>query len=81
MLKSQEKIIEHWKWKTHTDQYLNFESHHPLPTKLVVRPLFERADMIMEPEAQKQEIIHVNNAFSVWVSQLVLQQSGNEDGQ
>ena len=37
--------------------------------------------MIMEPEAQKQEIIHVNNAFSVWVSQLVLQKSEKEDGQ
>ena len=41
--------------------------HYPLPHKLgVVRTLYERADnIIMEPEDQKQETIHVNNALRV----------------
>ena len=53
--------------KTHTDQYLSFESYHPLPHKLrVIRTLYERANnIITEPEDQRQEIIHINNALRV----------------
>ena len=54
--------------KRHTpNQYPNFEYHHPLTHKLGdVRTLYEMADKIIsEPEDQKQEIIHVNNALRV----------------
>ena len=53
--------------KTHTDQYLNFESHYPLPHKLgVVRTFYERADYIItEPEDQKDQLIHVSYAFKM----------------
>ena len=53
--------------KTHTEQYFNLDSHHPLPNKLgLVRTLYERDDnIIMEPEDQRQEIIHSSNALGV----------------
>ena len=41
---------------THTDQYLLFDSHHPLVHKLgVIRTLFHRADIISSNETIKQE--------------------------
>ena len=41
---------------THTDQYLLFDSHHPLVHKLgVIRTLFHRADTISSNEDAKQE--------------------------
>ena len=42
---------------THTDQYLSFQSHHPLRHKLaVIRTLLERSDSIVrEEEDRKQE--------------------------
>ena len=45
----------------HTDQYLNFMSHHPIDHKIsVVRTLFERSqNLVSEPEDKKKEDIHV----------------------
>ncbi len=41
---------------THTDQYLLFDSHHPLIHKLsVIRTLFYRADTIISNDCYKQE--------------------------
>ena len=42
---------------THTDQYLAFESHHPLEHKLsVIRTLFHRADIVVtDPENQQSD--------------------------
>ena len=39
---------------THTDQYLNYQSHHPLHQKLgVIRTLFDRKDLIVTEEEDK----------------------------
>ena len=41
---------------THTDQYLNFDSHHPLHQKLgVIRTLYDRKDNIITEAADKEE--------------------------
>ena len=50
---------------THTDQYLQFESHHPLVHKLgVIRTLFHRADTIVtEYDDVRQEKAHVKSAL------------------
>ena len=50
---------------THTDQYLSFESHHPLEHKLsVIRTLFHRADTVVtDPEDQLSEKEHVKSAL------------------
>ena len=51
---------------THTDQYLQFESHHPLAHKLgVIRTLNYRADTIIsDPEEIRKEKEHVRTALS-----------------
>ena len=41
---------------THTDQYLNYKSHHPLHQKLgVIRTLYDRKDNIVTEEDDKQQ--------------------------
>ena len=51
--------------KTHTDQYLNFSSHHPLHHKQgVVRTLIDRADALCSDPADKtEEYNHVSTAL------------------
>ena len=52
---------------THTDQYLNFDSHHPLQHKLgVVRTLLDRMDKIVsEDEDKLQEEVTIKKALSM----------------
>ena len=52
---------------THTDQYLNFNSHQPLEHKLgVIRTLKHRANVISsDHESLEQELHHVQQALSV----------------
>ncbi|CAH1272571.1 Hypp4886 [Branchiostoma lanceolatum] len=51
---------------THTDQYLNFQSHHPLHQKLgVIRTLLDRCNAVVTEEQDKQlETQHVERALS-----------------
>ena len=51
---------------THTDQYLNFKSHHPLTHKhSVVHTLTNRAQQyVTTAEDRKSELAHVHNAQS-----------------
>ena len=53
--------------KTHTDQYLQFSSHHPLHQKLgAIRTLLDRNDSIVtEEEDRKLEEDHIRKALSV----------------
>ena len=50
---------------THTDQYLSFQSHHPLQHKLaVIWTLLERSDSIVtEEEDRKKEEEHIRTAL------------------
>ncbi|KAI8512067.1 hypothetical protein Bbelb_111670 [Branchiostoma belcheri] len=52
--------------KTHTDQYLNFNSHHPLHQKLgVIRTLMDRCKTVVTEETDRQlEMEHIKQALS-----------------
>ncbi len=52
---------------THTDQYLSFQSHHPLQQKLgVIRTLMDRCHSIVtEPEDKEKEMSHIKTALKV----------------
>ncbi|KAI8507604.1 hypothetical protein Bbelb_149840 [Branchiostoma belcheri] len=51
---------------THTDQYLNFQSHHPLHQKLgVIRTLLDRCNAVVTEDADKAlETEHVKKALT-----------------
>ena len=52
---------------THTDQYLNYQSHHPVHQQLgVIRTLYDRKNrVITEEEDMKEEEEKVNNALEI----------------
>ena len=71
--------------KTHTDQYLNFSSHHPLHHKLgVIRSLLDRKDTIVTEDSDKeQEDKHIcealrKNGYPNWSIKLAKQQKVNQ---
>ena len=70
---------------THTDQYLNFHSNHPLTHKRsVVKTLFKRTEMITEETEKKKEIDHVKNAlrsngYPEWMLHLPRLRPGKKD--
>jgi len=71
--------------KTHTDQYLQFSSHHPVYHKLgVVRTLLDRKDSIVTEEAdRKKEEEHITKAlrncgYPAWTIKRVQHQIENK---
>ena len=57
--------IQVYRKPTHTDQYLHFQSHHPIHHKSgVVRTLMDKKDMLVSTEDDKdREELHVRNAL------------------
>ena len=51
---------------THTDQYLNFESHHQLQHKIrLIRALYNRSgNIVTDPSNASDEIAHLNKALA-----------------
>ncbi|KAI8483432.1 hypothetical protein Bbelb_388950 [Branchiostoma belcheri] len=58
--------FEMYRKPTHTDQYLAFDSHHPLENKLaVIKTLFHRADnIITSDQAKTDEHRHLRGALA-----------------
>ncbi|XP_035659430.1 uncharacterized protein LOC118404460 [Branchiostoma floridae] len=58
--------VDVYRKPTHTDQYLAFQSHHPLEQKLgVIKTLFHRADTIItSEEAKSNEHRHLKDALN-----------------
>ncbi|XP_078580142.1 uncharacterized protein LOC144864161 [Branchiostoma floridae x Branchiostoma japonicum] len=72
--------------KTHTDQYLNFNSHHPLHQKLgVIRTLVDRCKAVVTEEPDRQlEMQHIQSAlarcgYPDWTFRQVQQQSNRTE--
>ena len=70
---------------THTDQYLNWDSNHPLDHKRsVVRTLLNRVDThISDPQDRKQEVQHVKtvlkaNGYKDWAMLVPNQQDASK---
>ena len=58
------KIEVYW-MKTHTDQYLHLNSHHPLNHKLgVMQMLYDRCKNIVTDTGDVMEIAQMNQALS-----------------
>ena len=59
-------MIKIYRKPTHTDQYLNFSSNHPLEHKLgVIQTLFYRAEsVITDPAAVEEEKHHITQALA-----------------
>ena len=58
------KLLMYWK-KTHTCQYPNFTSHHPLCQTLgVIKTLLDRCNNIVaEPEDREKEVEHITRSL------------------
>ena len=58
--------VKIYRKSTHTDQYLNFNSNHPVDHKLgVIRTLYHRADTVVTDDLDRQEEkSHVNSALA-----------------
>ncbi|KAI8516208.1 hypothetical protein Bbelb_047890 [Branchiostoma belcheri] len=80
--------VDVYRKPTHTDQYLDFNSHHPLEQKLgVIRTLFHRADSIItSDEAKSKEHSHLKNAlnkcgYRTWTFNKALQPTDKSIGE
>ena len=72
--------------KTHTDQYLNFTSHHPLHQKLeVIKTLLDRCNNIVsEPEDREKRVEHIAKAletceYTSWTINKVKEQQSQKE--
>ena len=72
--------------KTHTDQYLNFTSHHPLHQKLwVIKALLDRCiNIVSEPEGRENEVEHITKAIETcgypsWTIKKVKEQQSQKE--
>ena len=52
--------------KMHTDQYLQFSSHHPLAKKSVITTLFHRATALSSDMVQRVQGLHKDLCRTVW---------------
>ena len=66
--------------KTHTNQYLAFNSHHPLYQKMgVARTLLKRCEEIVtKDEERKEERNTIKSALNMWLSRLSNHEGGRE---